>query len=69
MNSKLSVQEQLEAFRKANAARYELAREKQARAKPCKRCGRSLTRPESLECGFGPECAELVGIGGMQDEA
>jgi hypothetical protein len=27
----------------------------------CGRCGRKLTVPESVERGFGPECAELIG--------
>jgi hypothetical protein len=28
----------------------------------CARCGRKLTTPESIELGFGPICAGLVGI-------
>lgn len=28
----------------------------------CARCGRRLTVPESIETGFGPECARRVGI-------
>lgn len=28
----------------------------------CGRCGRRLTVPESIETGFGPECAGLVGV-------
>lgn len=28
----------------------------------CGRCGRPLTVPESIECGIGPDCAELLGI-------
>jgi len=28
----------------------------------CGRCGRQLTVPESIRTGFGPECAERVGI-------
>ena len=27
----------------------------------CARCGRKLTVPESIDCGFGPECAGLLG--------
>lgn len=27
----------------------------------CGRCGRALTVPESIESGFGPECADKVG--------
>jgi hypothetical protein len=27
----------------------------------CGRCGRTLTVPESIESGFGPECINLVG--------
>lgn len=26
----------------------------------CARCGRLLTTPESIECGFGPECIKYV---------
>jgi hypothetical protein len=28
----------------------------------CGRCGRTLTVPESIELGFGPECANKVGM-------
>lgn len=28
----------------------------------CGRCGRTLTEPESIEAGFGPECREILGI-------
>lgn len=28
----------------------------------CGRCGRTLTTPESVERGIGPECAEIMGI-------
>lgn len=28
----------------------------------CGRCGRTLTVPESVATGFGPECAEVLGI-------
>jgi len=28
----------------------------------CARCGRKLTTPESIELGFGPKCAGIVGI-------
>ena len=28
----------------------------------CGRCGRPLTVPESIECGIGPDCAEIMGI-------
>ena len=27
----------------------------------CGRCGRTLTVPESIESGYGPECIQLVG--------
>jgi hypothetical protein len=27
----------------------------------CGRCGRTLTVPESIECGIGPECASKLG--------
>lgn len=27
----------------------------------CGRCGRTLTVPESIESGFGPECIQMVG--------
>lgn len=27
----------------------------------CGRCGRRLTRPESIESGFGPECVQHIG--------
>lgn len=27
----------------------------------CGRCGRTLTVPESIESGFGPECIQLIG--------
>lgn len=28
----------------------------------CLRCGKSLTTPESVECGYGPECQKKRGI-------
>lgn len=28
----------------------------------CGRCGRALTTPESLDTGFGEECASIVGV-------
>ena len=28
----------------------------------CAKCGRKLTVPVSIECGFGPVCAEMLGI-------
>jgi hypothetical protein len=28
----------------------------------CARCGRTLTTPESVESGFGPECIKKVGF-------
>lgn len=28
----------------------------------CGRCGRALTVPESIESGFGPECAGKIGL-------
>jgi hypothetical protein len=28
----------------------------------CGRCGRKLTVPESIESGFGPECASILGL-------
>lgn len=28
----------------------------------CGRCGRTLTEPESLDSGFGPECREIMGL-------
>jgi hypothetical protein len=28
----------------------------------CGRCGRELTTPESVDTGFGPDCAEMLGI-------
>lgn len=28
----------------------------------CGRCGRALTVPESIDTGFGPECADLLGL-------
>lgn len=28
----------------------------------CGRCGRTLTVPESVETGFGPDCAKIVGL-------
>jgi hypothetical protein len=28
----------------------------------CGRCGRELTTPESVDTGFGPECADILGI-------
>lgn len=28
----------------------------------CCRCGRLLTRPDSIELGIGPECAEIMGL-------
>lgn len=28
----------------------------------CGKCGRTLTTPESLDTGFGPECADQLGI-------
>lgn len=27
----------------------------------CGRCGRTLTMPESIESGYGPECVQLIG--------
>ena len=27
----------------------------------CGRCGRTLTTPESLDCGIGPECRRIMG--------
>lgn len=29
----------------------------------CARCGRTLTTPESVELGFGPDCAAKLGLG------
>jgi hypothetical protein len=31
-------------------------------SKRCLRCNRTLTTPESLERGIGPECANIMGI-------
>lgn len=31
----------------------------------CGRCGRRLTVPESIEMGFGPDCLEKMGLGGV----
>jgi uncharacterized metal-binding protein YceD (DUF177 family) len=28
----------------------------------CGRCGRTLTHPESIERGIGPECAQIMGL-------
>ena len=28
----------------------------------CGRCGRTLTTPESLDCGIGPECRRIMNI-------
>jgi hypothetical protein len=28
----------------------------------CARCGRMLTVPESLYTGFGPDCAQQIGV-------
>jgi hypothetical protein len=28
----------------------------------CGRCGRTLTVPQSIECGIGPECQLLMGV-------
>jgi len=28
----------------------------------CGRCGRALTTPESIDTGFGPDCADMLGI-------
>ena len=28
----------------------------------CARCGRALTVPASIACGFGPECAKKLGV-------
>lgn len=28
----------------------------------CGRCGRKLTTPESIEMGFGPKCAGIMGV-------
>jgi hypothetical protein len=28
----------------------------------CGRCGRTLTVPESIDSGFGPECINLAGL-------
>jgi len=28
----------------------------------CGRCGRELTRPDSIDRGYGPMCAELLGL-------
>jgi hypothetical protein len=28
----------------------------------CGRCGRTLTVPESVESGYGPECADKIGL-------
>jgi len=33
-------------------------------AERCGRCGRQLTVPASIECGFGPECVLHVGLAG-----
>lgn len=35
----------------------------------CGRCSRALTRPESIDTGFGPECAEKMGMGWSTGEA
>lgn len=32
----------------------------------CGRCARKLTVPESIATGFGPECAERVGVAAVQ---
>jgi hypothetical protein len=32
----------------------------------CGRCGRTLTVPESIESGYGPECAGLAAPGGVK---
>jgi hypothetical protein len=34
----------------------------------CGRCGRELTTPESVDTGFGPECADRLGIPWMTRE-
>lgn len=31
----------------------------------CGRCGRQLTHPESIDLGIGPDCAEIMGLGGV----
>ena len=28
----------------------------------CGRCGRTLTTPESIDCGIGPECLKIMGM-------
>lgn len=33
------------------------------RSNRCRRCGRALTVPASINAGYGPECAQLVGRG------
>lgn len=32
----------------------------------CARCARELTVPSSIQMGFGPDCAKVVGIGGVR---
>ena len=35
---------------------------KQIKSRHCRRCHRALTRQESMERGYGPICAAVVGI-------
>lgn len=35
----------------------------------CGRCGRTLTVPESIETGFGPECASILGPASSSESA
>lgn len=28
----------------------------------CRRCGQALTNPDSIDVGYGPDCAALLGI-------
>jgi len=57
--NKLSAQEKLAAFREANAAAYAVEAAKPTPV-PCKRCGKPLKRKESIDRGYGPECAYVV---------
>lgn len=34
----------------------------------CARCARELTTPESLDTGYGPECAKKVGVAWKRDK-
>lgn len=38
-------------------------------ASKCGKCARPLTVPESVACGFGPDCAEMLGIAWEKPDA